>query len=79
MSRDNRIADRLARGVRAARKTAPAESPPTAAKPAAAKPAAAKPAGGRAAKTKAPATEQSPASTLDWPWDHLHPARIWPD
>lgn len=74
MSRDNRIADRLARGVRAARKPAPAETPP-----APAQPAASKPAGGRAAKAKTVAADQPPASTLDRPWDHLHPARIWPD
>lgn len=78
MSR-NQIADRLARGVREARKSS---QPASQAKSTPAKSTPRKSAGKRPAVSQPVRSEQSsstPTMTLDRPWENLHPARIWPD
>ncbi len=79
MSRDQ-IADRLARGVREARKSSqppsPAKSTPTRSAPR--KAAGKQPAVSQPARSEK-SSSSTPTPTLDRPWDNLHPARIWPD
>lgn len=65
-------ADKLAAGVRQARRSLPAAALDSSREPAAVLP---EPPVSRFARQ----SDQSPPASLDRPWANLHPERIWPD
>jgi hypothetical protein len=73
------MSDKLAAGIRQARRRTAGDGGETPRPPARDKVAAAAPRGDSPRPTFARQSDQSPPPSLDDPWENLHPERIWPD